>query len=49
MKTRFFGMILVLSILAALFMATGGEHANPGVTAPVAPSVDIGLQPLKIN
>jgi len=49
MKTRFIGMILVLSILAALFIVTGGDHANPSVTESVAPSVDIGLQPLKIN
>ena len=49
MKTRFIGMILVLSILAALFIVTGGDHASPSVNDSVTPSADIGLQPLKIN
>lgn len=49
MKTRLFGAVLVLAVLAALFLVTNAEHANPGANVPVAPSADIGLQPLKIN
>jgi hypothetical protein len=49
MKTRFFGTVLVLAILAALFIATEGSHTNPGAITPVTPSTDTGFQPLKIN
>lgn len=49
MKTRFFGTVLVLAILAALFIATEEVHTNPGAVAPTTQPNDTGLQPLKIN
>lgn len=54
MKTRIVGSILVLAILAALFVLTGGDHQSPpGSTVqsqPMPPSSsDNDLKNLKIN
>jgi len=54
MKTRIIGTILVLAILAALFVLTGGDNQNPtGSTVQSQPqpqsSSDNDLKNLKIN
>jgi len=54
MKTRIFGSLLVLVILVALFVLTGGDHQSPsGSTVqsqPLPPSSsDNDLKNLKIN
>jgi hypothetical protein len=49
MKARILGTLFVLAVLAALFVVTQ-ESGNTGpANQPVAPSNDVGLQPLKIN
>jgi hypothetical protein len=54
MKTRIFGSLLVLAILVALFVLTGGDHQNPSSSTvqsqPAPPSsADNDLKNLKIN
>ena len=54
MKTRIFGSLLVLVILVALFVLTGGDHQSPaGPTMQSQPqpqsSSDADLKNLKIN